>query len=389
MSSPDTKHDTTTQASKAYVPTEEEKTALSKAKIHLMAKPDSVFFTTLLFSLRCVFDPKVNTACTNGRWIRINPSYFMNLSVDLRVSLLIHETMHCAYMHMARMCEFKMPHWNYATDYVINWQLRERGFKIGDGWLLEPKYADKSSEEIYKLLRQSELPLPTNPLDSDFEEPEDTDESFSKDMEDILITAQIQSRMANDKPGTIPGEIEIFLNTLLNPLLPWQRILQKYLNKFSKTDYSWKKPNRRFFPRHHLPSLWGQSLMDFAVAADTSGSVSDHEFLVIISEIAGILKMMQPDKISFIQFDTCLKSVDLVENLQDLMAVKFTGRGGTEVGPIMQWAAENKPQAMMVFTDGYFNWGNVPKPPVTDIIWLIHNNPGFTAPFGKVIHYKV
>jgi predicted metal-dependent peptidase len=372
----------------AYVPSEEEKTALSKAKIHLMAKPDSVFFTTLLFSLRCIFDPRVPTACTNGRWIRINPSYFMNLSVDLRVSLLIHETMHCAYMHMARMGEFKMPHWNYATDYVINWQLAERGFKIGDGWLLDSKYAGMSSEEVYKKIIADDMPLPQNPLDCDFEEADDPEEC-SKEMEDILITAQIQSRMANDKAGSIPGEIEIFLNTLLNPQLPWQTILQKFLHKYNKTDYSWKKPNRRFFPKHHLPSLWGQSLMDIAVAADTSGSVSDADFTAIVSEIAGILKMMQPEKVSFIQFDTCIKSVDVVKNLQDLMAVSFTGRGGTIVEPIMQWAVENKPQAMLVFTDGYFHKSGLTQPPATDVIWLIHNNPGFTAPFGKVIHYTV
>lgn len=375
-----------TQRARAYQPTPEESKALSKAKIQLMRKPDSVFFTTLCFSLRHVFDPTVPTACTNGRQIRISPRYFMGLSLELQISLLIHETMHCAYMHMGRLAGRDPLRWNYATDYVINLQLHERGFHIGPGWLLDTKYAGMSADEVYKLLEDEDLEMLGNPIGGDLEEPTE-DPDLEKDITDIVVRARIQSKMSNDKPGTIPGDIELLLDKILNPKLPWQRILQKYLQKFNKSDYSFRRPNRRFFPKHHLPSLWGESLIDLAVAVDISGSVSDEEFNRFVSEIAGILRMMMPEKITLIQFDTNLKSVDVVKNVLELVNVPFTGRGGTKIQPVMEWCEKNNPQCLMVFTDGEFRFPlNTLR---TDTVWLIHNNPGWKAPWGKTIHYQV
>ena len=77
--------------------------ALSKAKIQLMSRPDSAFFTTLCFNMEHRFTDTVDAAATNGKKILYNPDFFMSLTVDERVFLLIHETMHVAYMHMLRI----------------------------------------------------------------------------------------------------------------------------------------------------------------------------------------------------------------------------------------------------------------------------------------------
>jgi predicted metal-dependent peptidase len=69
------------------------------------------------------------------------------------------------------------------------------------------------------------------------------------------------------------------------------------------------------------------------------------------------------------------------------MRVKFSGRGGTIITPVLNWASENKPQLLMVFTDGGFGFYDTQTK--VDTIWLIHGNPNWTAPFGKVIHYEV
>ena len=53
--------------------------ALDKAKVALMSKPDSVFFTTVCFSLKHVWDDSIPTAQTNGLEIRYNPEFFMQL----------------------------------------------------------------------------------------------------------------------------------------------------------------------------------------------------------------------------------------------------------------------------------------------------------------------
>lgn len=70
-----------------------------------------------------------------------------------------------------------------------------------------------------------------------------------------------------------------------------------------------------------------------AVAVDTSGSVTDDQFTRFITEIHSILRTMNPEKITVVQFDTHIKSVDEVRNVHELSTLKFTGRGGTKDYP--------------------------------------------------------
>lgn len=368
---------------------EQAQQALSKAKIHLMTKPDSVFFSSLVFSLKHSFDDTIPTACTDGTRVKYSPKFFLELNAEERVFLILHETLHCAYLHLIRTKALGLEprKANIAGDHVINLQLLERGYKMPKGGLANRDYSGMSMEEIYKILPPNPPAPPMEDLQGDPEMSEEDMGKLEGQIQDALVRASIQSKMAGDKPGTIPGEIEIFLNKLLDPKLPWQRILQKHLQNFTRNDYSWKRPNRRFFPKHHLPSLYSISLMNLAIAVDSSGSVQDHEFLQFVSEAHTLLRMMKPEKITLVQFDTVIHSVDEIHSVQELMRVKFTGRGGTEINPVLEWANENKPQALLVFTDGGFHFRGLETKVHTT--WLIHNNPTWQAPFGKTIHWEI
>lgn len=358
--------------------------AYDRAKIGLMTKSDSAFFTTVLFSLKLIWDWDIPTGATDGSSIRVNPDFFMSLGAEERIFFLIHEAMHVALLHMDRLATRNRQKWNVACDHYINLMLISRGFVMPRCGLADPQYRDLSSDEIYARLPdnpnqdafQLDLELPTQPI-----------EEIANEVADILVRAATQSKLQGDAPGTIPGDIEIFLNKLLNPKLPWQQILRKYINNLSKHDFSWRKPNRRFFPNHYLPSMHSEKLMDITLAVDASGSVSDEDFTSFVSETHGILKMMKPDKITLIQFDTKIKSVDVVKDVRDLMNVKFIGRGGTAIEPVMEWAKENKPSLLLVFTDGEFYFYNTGYK--TNTVFLIHNNPRFESPYGKVINYEI
>ena len=250
--------------------------------------------------------------------------------------------------------------------------------------LADPQYKDLSSDEIYARLPD---PPPNDDFQMDLEPPKDPLKDLTHEVEDILIRAALQSKIQSDAPGSIPGDIEIFLNKLLNPKLPWQQILRKYIQNLTKHDYSWRKPNRRFFPEHYLPSIFSEKLMDIAIAVDASGSVTDADFKVFVSETHGIIRMMKPDKITLVQFDQNIKSVDEVRSIRDLMNVKFIGRGGTRIESVMEWAEKNKPKLLLVFTDGEFHFYRDDYK--TNTVFLIHNNPHFNSPYGKVIHYDI
>jgi len=367
--------------------------ALTKAKIALMSRDNTAFFTTILFNLKVSFSEKTFTAATNGTDLLFNKDFLLSLNPEERLFLLVHEVLHVAYMHMIRLGDRDPRLFNMAADYAINGFLIERGFTMPKDGLYDPKYKGMSTEAIYALLlKENPDNLPELPMEDLMAPAEGTDgqegeTGLQDQIEELLIRAQIQSKMADEKPGSIPGELELFIESLLTPKLPWHKILYKYLLSITKDDYSYKRPNKRYLPEYYLPSLYSEGMGKLAIAVDISGSVTDLEFKQFITEVGAMLKQLKPSEISLILFDTEIKSITSIKSMNDLMKVKFVGRGGTDIYPILQHLDKTKPQISVIFTDGDFN---IPKQGTkVPLIWLIHNNPKFSIHYGKTIHYKI
>ena len=364
--------------------TPEAEKALSKAKVHLMSHPNSTFFSVVCLSLRHLWNNKLPTAATNGRDIMYNVEFFMKLTPAERVGVILHETLHVVFHHMLRLGDRKPGKWNRAADYAINLIIDKAGFELPDGCLLDTKYDGMSAEAIYDLLDD-------DPNDDD---PDDlvytdagVDPTLQGQIDDILVQAAQQSQMAGDKPGSIPGDLERYIKELTNPQVPWNRIMSSFFSKLAKVDYSFKKPNRRFMSqRVIMPALSGEKLCTGAVAVDVSGSVSEDQFKHFISETASIIRNQQPDSIHFMQFDTNIKTNDEVKTLADLKKVDFKGWGGTDVTPVIQWAKDNKPSWIIIFTDGEFDLPDFK--PNCPVIWVIHSTRHkFQCSYGKIIEY--
>lgn len=358
--------------------------ALEKVKIQLMGRPDTAFFTTVCFSLKHIFDPTVPTACTDGTTIRFGIAFFASLSPAEQLFLVLHEVLHVCFLHMVRRGSRDADRWNRSADLVINDHLITHGYVMPAGGLYDPQYTGMSTEQIYDLLPV--IPPPDG-FTPDLVEPPDGIETTEASLQDILIRAAIQSKLQEDKAGSLPGEIQVYLDKLLRPKLPWRQILSRYVTAFNPSDYSFARPNRRFFPQHLLPSVRSETLMDIAVAVDVSGSVSDLEFTQALSEVHRILRRLKPDKVTLIQFDNGIRHENTIRSRTDLRALTFTGRGGTRIEPVYTWADTHKPALLLVFSDGDFR--PTRQTLETPTVWLVHNNPTFTAPFGKVIHYTV
>ena len=356
--------------------------ALQQAKIHLMTRPDTVFFTTVCFSMKLVWDTTCPTGATDGKRLFLNPEYFMKLNQEERIFLLLHETLHTAFMHMTRIQGRDPRKWNLAADHVINLMLIARGYRMPKGGLANPDYSELSVEQIYALISDEDVANYT----MDLREAEESLDELQKDIEDSLVRAQLQVQM-DGRPCNIPGEIQIFLDSLLKPKLPWKKVLARYIQSFTKSDYTYRKPSRRCSSDYILPSLYSESCNSIAVAVDTSGSVTDDEFKQFISELHSILRMLKPEKLTLISFDTTVHEVVEVKTVKELSKVHFTGRGGTLIGPVNHWIEEHKPRLTLVFTDGCFHFYSQASP--GNVLWLIHNNPKFSAPYGKTIHYQM
>ena len=362
--------------------------AYTKAKLFMMQDTRCLFYSTVFFSLSWQFTDTVPTAATNGTTIMFNPDFFMEMSQQERVFVMLHEAMHVAYMHVDKSRKGSRNHekWNRAGDYVINGHLIESGLKMPAIGLHDPKFAGMSTEQVYDLLPDGEK----SPWDDLMPQEAGQDsKQLQEAVDSILVKANlaVQKAQQQGKPGHVPGDLQIYLDKLLKPELPWQTILRRYLNGFSKEDYSYKKFNKKFLPEFYMPTLYSESMGTLVIAVDTSGSVSDSDFAYFISETSSIIRKMKPKEIQFIQFDTRIKSVDRVTSLNQLMNLKFSGRGGTDASPVIEWVNKHKPQVTLVFTDGEFHTPS--EKSSSPLLWLIHNNKEFTSDIGKVIHYNM
>lgn len=357
--------------------------AFDRAKAQLMSNPESTFICSIFFSMEHKWDSSIPTACTDGRTIWFNPESFMDLTEPQRVSRCAHETWHIALDHLVRCGERDQKKFNYAADIVINNMLIDAGFMPIPTWVIRREFNGLSTEQVYDQLPDDEEYPEVDDLM--LNQAEDKTE-YKQFLDSVISQAVMAAQMAGDDPGKLPGDVQLYIKNLTKPKLPWNRIVQRYVRALVKKDYSYRKPNRRYFPDLIAPTAYSETIENAAVLIDVSGSVHDYQFKQFASEIHSLLKSVKPEKISVVHFDYIIREVDVVRSTKDLMKVQFTGRGGTRISPAIDWINENKPTFAVIFTDGYFN--NYTDKPKIPIIWVIIDNPGYEARYGKVIHFQ-
>lgn len=376
--------------------------ALEKAKLQLMMKPETLFYSTILFSLTFAWDTKIKTAGTDGTGLFINPLYFKGLSEPERIGLLVHEVMHVALNHMTRIGPRDHKLWNYAGDYVINNMLIKSKYTLPPTDLINKDYNKLNTEQIYKILADDSSKNPNGMfgkngsgvkgLGLDIQYPKNSKKAkkIKQDVATIVQKATMQAQAVSGIPGVMPGEMLIQLEKVINPKLPWNVLLLNYFTQFAKDNFTWQKPNRRYMPDFYLPTAYSESICNIAEAVDSSGSVLKHEFSFFIRETQVIQEVLKPEKITLIDFDTRIRSIqEITKDTDILRELKFTGGGGTDVREVLKWAQINKPDVLLFFTDGEFQMPNKSYYPTCPVIWLIHGDPNWKAPFGKVVHYDI
>jgi predicted metal-dependent peptidase len=372
--------------------------SMDKAKIKLLMMPNTVFITSVLFKLLIKWTDvlpggeKCDTAAVDGKTIFINPDFWLSLSVPVQIAVLCHETWHVCFNHMFRcqIGDFNPKKHNRAADYVINIMLKDNGFAVQSDWLCDPQFRGMDTTTVYNLLPDKPddnkpggqggmgsdiMPAPNSP----------EGEKIQRDVEDILIQAAMQSKMESEDAGTIPGDIQIEIDKLLNPKLDWKTILQNYFSAFAKNDYTFKRPNKRFQPDFYLPSLHSECLGEIAIAVDTSGSVSDDVFRVFLTEINDIKEKLNPLLTTIIDFDTSISHIHKVGPDETIRKLPFSGRGGTDLQPVFDYYEKTHPTVLIIFSDLWC--GQIEDDPGYPVVWICTDNENAEVNFGKLIHY--
>lgn len=363
---------------------------LLKAKIVLMTK--SVFLSTICLSVRQIITDSVPTAATNNLNIFYNPDFIKNMPIAELAGLMAHECWHIAFMHLLRRLDRDPLDWNAAGDHVINLMLLKAGFQIPAGGLQNSAYTDMGTDEVYDIIHSNPPPDGYGSMILDIQGnmagegdgAGETEDQIKAKVTDILVRAHTQAKISGTLAGEIPGEILRTIDELLNPKVPWEIVLNRFLDQRIREEYSWARRNRRHDV--YMPSLYSYGLGHLIWAIDTSGSQDDEALTRTRSEIQGVRDMLHPEKMTILDCDYKIHNVYEIDAQTDIMSLEFHGGGGTSFLPVLEYVKEHPAQALIYFTDLY---GEDNLDPVDyPILWLCNSNHK-PANIGETVYVEI
>ena len=373
---------------------------LSKAKTHLLlnGSPDAAFWACLGMNTPYTWDQTVGTAAMGIRQMWFNPHFVNSLTVMQVVFLLAHELGHKMYMHMARRGERDRRAWNIAGDKSINDMLVAGNIgEAIEGGVFQSDARLKTTEELY------EEPEEDGPGggqgygngDGGYGIGDDLVEEQMSQAEQIAAEQEIQVEVSQaGRAAKMKGNLSAGLQRVIDEITisktPWFEKLRHLMQFFVKSDYSWRRPNRRFASQGvYLPSSNKIPKMGAAVIfIDTSGSIGGPELAVFFGELNKIVEDLLPEMVYLIYCDhAAYYGTEFTpEDLPILPSQqKVQGGGGTSFKPAFQMVDDMglEVEVGIYLTDGYGDWETCTDPGYP-VIW-VSTAATEGAAFGEVI----
>jgi predicted metal-dependent peptidase len=286
------------------------------------------FLGALLLKLPMRADNRCRTIAGDGNEIRFSPAFFSTLSLTDIQFHLTHQVLHVALGHPWRRGHRLHASWDLACDYAVNQLLLDEGFKLGAGAVIDERFRGLSAEEIYPFIdfgesrmglddhpwgttshRSIEMPAmtqlnlnSTNTNDVATESVDVERESDATIAEDWQANVTQLAQSLRSK-GRLSASLQRALDAALEPELPWNALLARFLASHGRDDYSFHRLSRRGGDAL-LPSLHSQQT-NLVVAIDSSGSISDAELNEFIAEIDA-LKSQVRAQVSLLACDVAL-----------------------------------------------------------------------------------
>lgn len=389
---------------------------IDKAYVALVC--DHPFWSTLLLNLEKVVDTSA-TMWTDGKRLGYNPEFCEKIGKEQTIGVLAHEAAHVFLKHMLRRKDRDPVLWNIACDHVVNALIIDSGLKLPDGAI--PPIRGKTAEEVYEGLlqkqKQQQQQQPQGPQgqgqglpqqgqqqgqgdpsksdqqgqgwgevrDQKSESGGDLSDAEKAEAErDANILVQ-QAATAAKRAGKLPAGMDRLIEQVLEPKVDWRDVLQRFIGERARSDYSWQRPNPRYFNRGIvLPSLDSYGIGKVVLAGDTSGSMTS-VLPRVFSEIISALDVYEEQHTQGITVMWC--DTKLTEQVvSDISDLKPVGGGGTDFAPVFQAvnARHGDAKAVVYITDGECSsFGEEPSCPV---LWVLtKRNRYFKPPFGEVL----
>jgi predicted metal-dependent peptidase len=336
-----------------------------------------------------------------------NPYFVATLTDEEVTAVLQHEALHVLLHHIPRAAAYSYVHkgFNYAADLAINTNIKN----LPKSALLPSLFGfppDLSADKYYALLKQAAsdagkelddfLQGSSGDLVDDHSLWGDCDEEVIKEKIRGIAGSAIK---AQEKKGwgEFSGNLVQEIIAANKHVVNWKREVRYFVNKMVKLGArsTRLRINRReqsliderpnaLKDIYFSPGRMKEYTSRLLIALDTSGSVSDAELRMFVTEMNGIVSNVICDYICFdhsLQFDKP-KKFDKKAN-----SVEVKGRGGTNFDPIVRMFEELNYDGLIIMTDGEAPF---PVPPRNKrVMWcLTPSGENINIPWGKKVVIK-
>lgn len=375
------------------------------------------FFAYLFFQVNRIHSastPTMGVGLRNGNLNLVFNSRFVDiLTTDELITVIKHEAMHLINQHIVRGTgakeKNKTKHTmeNIAMDCAINQYLNKSHLESIGGVTLESfrkllksfpptfKLEEKQPYEYYyELLNQEKEEREKNQgeqgeidLNDEMDAMGGDDHSGFGEM-DALDRALLEDKIKkaynqakSNGVGKVPQEVEDLIAMMKKPQVNWKRQLKQFTGSTSKSDSKHTRSRRN---RRYGIKVAGKKFdytAKILVGLDTSGSMSGSRTDKVLSEIYGIWKNSPELEVDIAECDTEIKEV-FKYNGKDTF--KISGRGGTNLQPLLDYAKAHKYDGIVLLSDGelFETLENTGVP----TLFVSAENRSYVNPFGKTIY---
>lgn len=225
------------------------------------------------------------------------------------------------------------------------------------------------------------------------------DAGIDSDRADI-IRQKVATEIANHSKnrGDVPAGLERWAKEILDPTVDWRRELASIVRRsFAQVagvrDYTYKRPSRRDSSIRSLgqnivlPAMRQPAPPKVSIVIDTSGSMSDNMLSWALSETQGVLRSLGSSGRS-VKVISC-DAQATTQRVSKLGQINLSGGGGTDmrVGIDAAMKDRDKPDVVIVLTDGYTPWHDEPLKGATLIVGLTEEGAAKSVPeWARVVH---
>lgn len=384
------------------------KTRIERARSQAMRHPEFCLLSGIFMIGKVNISQTVKTACTDGVNTYYGEGFISGLNEQETNFLVLHEEGHKAFSHLfmyKHLHNIDPARANKAMDYFINGWIIDtdptgKFAKIPEGGLYKAEWSNKTIEEIFKLLDSEDEggsgngegkgggPLDDHDWEGAGELTEEQVDELGKEVEQALREGQVLV-------GKAKGNIDRRITDMLQPKIDWREVLRDFLNTIAagKDQASWRQFNRRYVAYDlYMPSTISECMGEIVIAVDTSGSIDDAKLRQVVGELVSLAQSVNPSRLRVLWWDTSVSKEQVIDG--DMSRIEHTlepsGGGGTNPDCVSKYIIKKgyTPEAIIVFTDGYFGGQAVEWRTAAPTLWIVDGSENFVPPSnGKIIQY--